>query len=151
MAMKGIGSGNHPNTYKNLKRTDMMSPEERSEFARKGQKKSAEAHRHNKRILAEKHTMSDVLSLMLKNQITSNDAKKQILAKCPILMNEELTEEIIINAKLIQRAKGDDMVANTAYTILRDTIGQKPTDKQELTGTNGSPIDIVFQPYVKKD
>jgi len=43
------------------------------------------------------------------------------------------------------------MVANTAYTILRDTIGQKPTDKQELTGTSGLPIDIVFQPYVKKD
>jgi len=151
MAMKGIGSGNHPNTYKNLKRTDMMSPEERSEFSRKGQKKSIETQKHNKRILAEKHTMADVLDLLMQNEITNEDAKKQILAKCPILANEKITDDIIVNVKLIQRAKGDDMVANTAYVILRDTRGQKPIDKQELTGTSGLPIDIVFQPYVKKD
>ena len=64
------------------------------------------------------------------------------LMKIALLLPNEETGEVnniaITNALIAKAIKGDV----SAYQTIRDTIGEKPTDKQEVTGNLG--IEKVF-------
>lgn len=91
------------------------------EIAKKAQKKSVEKRKENK-------TLAQLLEIALK------------------LQNEETGEvnEIAMTNAIIKRAIKGDV---SAYTVIRDTMGQKPTDKQEITGNvNIPPTTFKIQP-----
>ena len=101
------------NSLKNLKLAKPENNFNNSEVARKAQEKSVEKRKENK-------TLAQLLEIALK------------------LQNEETGEinEIAITNAIIKRAIKGDV---SAYTTIRDTMGQKPTDKQEITGSVSLP------------
>ena len=92
-----------------LKNLEMANPENNfnnSEVARNAQKKSVESRKKNQ-------TLAELLRIAL------------------TLQNEETGETnniAITNAIINKAAKGDV----SAYQTIRDTIGEKPVDKQEI-------------------
>lgn len=92
---------------KNLKPNSERTPEERKELAKKAGIKSGEKRRERK-------------------------ALKELLEIALALPNEESGErnEMAITTALIKQAiKGNVL----AYTTIRDTLGEKPIDKQEVS------------------
>lgn len=98
------------NSLKNLEKGNLANktPAERKEIARKG------AATTNAKI-AERKTLAELMKVALR------------------LQNEETGEvnEIAITNALINKAIKGDV---SAYQTIRDTIGEKPTDKQEIIG-----------------
>lgn len=94
------------NSLKNLEMANPANNFNNSEVARNAQKKSVESRKKNQ-------TLAELLKIAL------------------TLQNEETGETnniAITNAIINKAAKGD--VA--AYQTIRDTIGEKPVDKQEI-------------------
>lgn len=89
----------------NLRRD--FTPAERSENGRKGAAKTNQ-------IRAEKKTFAQLF---------------EVYAKMPDEETGELNEIAVVNA-MFKKAKNGDV---SAFTAIRDTMGQKPTDKQEVT------------------
>ena len=85
-----------------------LTPEERVKSARKAGKASGEARRNRK-------TMKEALLAILDT---------------PGEDGMTLRESIV--AAIVKRAKTGDI---TAFTTIRDTIGEKPADKQEIDST----------------
>lgn len=52
------------------------------------------------------------------------------------LLEQGETQQKISLALIKQALKGNVK----AYAMIRDTIGEKPIDKQEITGANGAPL-----------
>ena len=86
------------------------------EIAKKAQKKSVEKRKENQ-------TLAELMkiALTLQNEETG-----------------ELNNIAITNALINKAIKGDV----SAYQTIRDTIGEKPTDKHEITGSVG--VQKVF-------
>lgn len=86
------------------------------EIAKRAQKKSVEKRKENQ-------TLAELMkiALTLQNEETG-----------------ELNNIAITNALINKAIKGDV----SAYQTIRDTIGEKPTDKQEITGSVG--VQKVF-------
>lgn len=100
------------NKTKNLK--SIRSVNEAREKGKKGGIKSGEARREKKKL-------------------------RQLL-EMALEMREENADEtnaMAITVALIKQAKKGNVLA---YTTIRDTIGEKPTDKQEITGKDGEPL-----------
>lgn len=93
------------NSLKNLKPFSERTLAERRELGKKGAEKT-------NRIKAERKTLAELMkvALSLPNEETG-----------------EINEIAITNALINKAAKGDV----SAYQTIRDTIGEKPTDKQE--------------------
>lgn len=103
-----------------LKNLEMAKPENNfnnSEVARNAQKKSVESRKKNQ-------TIAELLKIAL------------------TLPNEE-TGEInniaMVNAIINKAIKGDIL----AFQTIRDSIGEKPTNKQEVTGNLGNLSIVV--------
>lgn len=94
------------NSLKNLQPLNTKSKEERKEIAKKG----AEA---TNRIRAERKTLAELMRIAL---------------SLPNKETGETNEIAITNAMINKAIKGDV----SAYQTIRDTIGEKPTDKQEV-------------------
>lgn len=112
------------NSLKNLKQD--FTPAERSENGRKG------AAITNAKI-AQRKNLAELLktALRLPNEETG-----------------EINEIAITNALINKAAKGDV----NAYTTIRDTIGEKPVDKQEVSGDISLlPTSFNIQPVKGKD
>lgn len=103
----------------NLKPVTERSKAEAREISRKGGIKSGEARRAKK-------TMREMLKYLLEQDITNKAGEKKT------------TLEAVMVAQLKQALKGDTKAA----TFIRDTIGEKPLDKQEITGKNGEPLAV---------
>ena len=101
---------------KNLKPNSERTPSELRENARKAGIKSGEKRRERKRL-------------------------KELLEIALQLPNEETGEQndFAIVAALVKKAANGD---TKAFELIRDTIGEKPTDKQQLTG--GVEIQKIF-------
>ena len=58
-------------------------------------------------------------------------------------LREQLTPEIIneINQRIISLAKKGNL---KAYELIRNGIGEDPTKKVELSGTDGGPLEFVW-------
>lgn len=96
------------NSLKNLEMANPKNNFNNSEVARKAQAKSVESRKRNQ-------TLAELMKIEL------------------MLPDEESGEmnNIAITKAMITKAKKGDV---TAYQTIRDTIGEKPTDKQEITG-----------------
>lgn len=103
----------------NLKPVTQRSKAEAREISRKGGIKSGEARRAKK-------TMREMLKYLLEQDIQNSKGEKKT------------TLEAVMVAQLKQALKGDTKAA----TFIRDTIGEKPLDKQEITGKNGEPLAV---------
>lgn len=103
------------NSLKNLEKGKPFSAD-CEEIARNAQKKSVEKRKENQ-------TLAELMRIAL------------------LLPNEETGEVnniAITNALIAKAIKGDV----SAYQTIRDTIGEKPTDKQEVIGNLG--IEKIF-------
>lgn len=103
------------NSLRNLKPFSERPQAERRELGKKGAEKT-------NRIKAERKTLAELMkvALSLPNEETG-----------------EINEIAITNAIINKAAKGDV----SAYQTIRDTIGEKPTEKQEIT--NNTPSIVV--------
>lgn len=103
------------NSLKNLEKRKSFS-KDNVDFALECQKKSVEKRKENQ-------TLADLMKIELQ------------------LPDEETGEinNIAITKAMVNKAKKGDV---SAYQTIRDTIGEKPTDKQELTGSIG--VQKVF-------
>lgn len=103
----------------NLKPNSERTPKERKELARKAGIKSGEARRAKK-------TMKEMLDYLLEKEITNTKGEKASTLEA-------------ISVSLIKQA----MSGNTkAFEVIRDTIGQKITEKLDISG--GLEVQKVF-------
>lgn len=65
-------------------------------------------------------------------------ARKTLKEELLLLLSEDNEQTAMCVAMLKQAKKGNVK----AFGIIRDTIGEMPTQKQEITGANGEPIGI---------
>ena len=94
----------------NLIPQNKKSPEERSRIARMGQIASTEAKRRKK-------TFREAMEAILEKEVLDKNGNKIDLLTA-------------ISAKQIEKAgKGD----TKAFKVIRDTIGQKPVERVEIT------------------
>lgn len=103
----------------NLIPTNKLTESERRKLAQKAGKASGKAR-------AERKTMREMLKYLLEQDIQNSKGEKKT------------TLEAVMVAQLKQALKGDTKAA----TFIRDTIGEKPLDKQEITGKNGEPLAV---------
>lgn len=115
--MRGIK--NNMANEKNLKPFDTLTEEQQREIRSKGGKASVKAKKERK-------TMREMLKYLLEQDIQNTKGEKKS------------TLEAVMVAQLKQALKGDTKAA----TFIRDTIGEKPLDKQEITGKNGEPLAV---------
>ena len=100
-----------------------QSREEAKKNGRKGGKKSGEVRRQKK-------TMREMLDYLLKKELTGKNGEKAT------------TLEAMMTAMIKQGLNGNVK----AVEFIRDTTGQKPADKQEITGdikTTNPVINIL--------
>lgn len=106
-----------------------LSKEELKKRQSNGGKKSGEARRAKK-------TMREMLDYLLEKEITNKAGEKAS------------TQEAITVSLINQALKGNVK----AWEVIRDTLGEKPTDKQEITGgVNVSPATFNILPVKGKD
>lgn len=113
------------NSLKNLEKRKSFSKDD-VDFALNAQKNSVKKRKENQ-------TLAELMKIAL------------------LLPNEETGEVnniAITNALIAKAIKGDV----SAYQTIRDTIGEKPTDKQQITGgVNLSPTTFNILPVKNKD
>ena len=103
--------------------------EEAKKYGYKGGKKSGEVRRAKK-------TFKELAQLML-NMSAPDQVKKRIKEMFPDMTNDELTSKMaMLYVQYGKALKGD----TRSFEVLRDTAGEKPVDKTELTGADGAPL-----------
>ncbi|MGI6048990.1 MAG: hypothetical protein ACOYEG_13460 [Petrimonas sp.] len=107
----------------NLIPNEMRTPEERRENARKAGIASGEARRKKKR-------MKELCDLVLNNKIQDERAVEGLRQRFPEIESDDITYELVLILKQYEKAKDGD---SKAFELLRDTSGQKPVEKQEIT------------------
>lgn len=121
--------------YPNLVPINALTEDERREMARRAGKKSGEARRARK-------TMKDtILELIQKEVDTANYG-----ADPDILGNKATLQEIILASMVREAANGD----TKAMQLLRDTIGEMPTLKQEVKNEIVTKEDLQTISNLKK-
>lgn len=105
-----------------------LSKEEAMKRGSKGGKKSAESKRQQK-------LLKDTILMLMSSKPTP-----QIVEKYAEMFgfNPKDLQEVITGALFSKAMTGDPK----AFEVLRDTVGQKPIDKKELTGANGEPLTV---------
>lgn len=112
---------------KNLITTAMLTEDEQRDFSSKGGKASGAARRRKKE-------MRELAKIMLDCEASSS-MKEAIKKVFPDLADEDITVSAAILAKQADKAaKGDIKSAE----FLRDTSGQKPTEKVDNVSSDGS-------------
>lgn len=106
----------------NLIPMNRRTPEERKEIAKMG------AEATNKKI-AEKKAMKEMLRTIM-SLPEKDEALKTHMIDLGI-EDEDLINQTTILVKQIEKAKAGD---STAVQFIRDTMGEKPSDKVEYTG-----------------
>lgn len=115
----------------NLRPFDKMSEREQKEIARKGGTASGRARREKK---AMKDTLEMILGLSLKKGKKANVESVQSLAE---LKGKNISVQEAIAIAMAQRAMKGDV---SAVAFIRDTTGQKPTDKVKMSGEINNPL-----------
>ena len=115
-----------------------LSNEELKKRQSNGGKKSGE-------VRAEKRLLKDTIEMLLKSAPTP-DIVEQYAERFGF--NPKDLQEVITGG-LIQKAMCGDA---KAFEVLRDTAGQKPIDKKEITGADGEPlVKTVYVTREEKD
>lgn len=63
--------------------------------------------------------------------VIARNKRKSLKEQLLLILDDEKIQSLITTC-LIERAKQMDNVGNKAYEIIRDTAGEKPTDKSEV-------------------
>jgi len=115
----------------NKSRLDKISKEK----AREVQSSGGKARQAKQRQL---NTFQSMATFMLSSKVTDAKIKDFVKAICPELKDEEITARSAMLARQYEKAikTGD----TKAFEVLRDTAGEKPTDKVE--STNVTTINI---------
>lgn len=96
-----------------------QSREQAKKNGRKGGIKSGQVKRERK-------TMKEMLNYLLQQDITDKKG------------NKKNTLEAVMVAQIREALKGN----TKAIQFIRDTIGEMPIAKQEITGKNGEPLSV---------
>lgn len=110
--------------YANLIPMNKMTKAEQREIAKKGGKASAESRKRRK-------TAKEIAQTILSTQLNAAQIE-EILDGAKDLIGEDKSAYAVMIAKMIQEANRGNV---QAFTAVRDTAGDKPTDKQEVTAT----------------
>lgn len=100
-----------------------MTPEQRREYGRKGGLAKGENYKRRKEL---KETLNVLLDMPLKTGRTTTVEKVQAFAN---LKGKNITVDQAMMVCLIQKALKGDL---NAIAMVRDTIGEKPSDKVEV-------------------
>ena len=76
-----------------------------------------------------------------------NIARRKTLKETLLLMLEEGNTQDNITLALLQKALNGD---TKAYEVIRDTVGEKPTDKIEQSGELNNTITVKFSGDVEE-
>lgn len=117
-------------TYNEKNLRPVRSEKEARELGRKGGVKSGEKRR-------EKKTLREAVQILLSSscKIPQVKAKMQELG----IENEDQTNQMAMTIAMF----GEAMKGNVqAFNSLRDTMGEKPVARTELTGKDGEPIQV---------
>lgn len=117
----------NPN-IENLKPFGTLTEEEQRNKSRKGGKASVEKRRQNK-------TFKEIINKFLDGRLEQEELKQQML-------NFGFADEEISNKSAVVFSLWKEAIkGNTkAIEILRDTIGEKPVEKQEIKGEINNPF-----------
>ena len=108
-----------------------MTPEQRAEYGRKGAEKANETKRKRKEM---RETLDILLNMPLKKGKVYSAEEIKSFAD---LNGKNITIDQALMVKLIQKALKGDL---NAIGMVRDTVGEKPTDKMEIKDT--TPVII---------
>ena len=116
-------SGNNEGFKRGKNSFERMTPEQRAEIGRKGGEKSQENRRKRKEM---KETLDILLNMpMRKGKVyTAEDIKS-----FADLKGKNITIDQALMVCLIQKALRGDL---NAISMVRDTVGEKPTEKVEV-------------------
>lgn len=125
--------------YRNLIPLNDRTKEEQREIAKKGGKKSGEVRRQKK-------TAKELLETLL-NTDMSDDMITDVLGGSQDLLGDNKTAYNVMLTKMLQVACAGD---TKAFVALRDTVGDKPADKQEITADIMTDADRKVIENIKK-
>ena len=108
-----------------------MTPEQRAECGRKGAEKANETKRKRKEM---RETLDILLNMPLKKGKVYSAEEIKSFAD---LNGKNITIDQARMITLVQKALKGDL---NAITMVRDTVGEKPTDKMEIKDT--TPVII---------
>ena len=108
-----------------------MTPEQRAEYGRKGAEKANETKRKRKEM---RETLDILLNRPLKKGKVYSAEEIKSFAD---LKGKNITIDQAMLITLVQKALKGDL---NAITMVRDTVGEKPTDKMEIKDT--TPVII---------
>lgn len=115
--------GMHPNSLANLKKGKS------TQFGANGDSTAKAAGEKSAEARAERRTLKEGLLLILNEKLKDKDGK-----------STDKTAQDAIIAGLVKRAVNGD---TRAFEIIRDTIGEKPTETVKLTG-DYTALDDAF-------
>lgn len=115
--------------------TSDQSHEEAVKNGRKGGKASGKARRERRRF---EETLRIMLTLPTKHGKVTDAAKLKTLSK-----DELEAANLTVQDKIVVRLINEAMKGNTkAYEAIRDQMGEKPTDRQEVTVSGSVAVDL---------
>ena len=116
-------SGNNEGFKRGKNSFERMTPEQRAEIGRKGGERSQENRRKRKEM---KETLDILLNMPMKKGkvYTAEDIKS-----FADLKGKNITIDQALMVCLIQKALRGDL---NAISMVRDTVGEKPTEKVEV-------------------
>lgn len=125
--------------YKNLIPLNERTKEEQRELAKKGGKRSGEVRKQKK-------TAKELLETLLSTDM-SEDMIVDVLGGSSALLGDNKTAYNVMLTKMLQVACAGD---TKAFVALRDTVGDKPADKQEITADIMTDADRKVIDNIKK-
>ena len=125
--------------YKNLIPLNYRTKEEQREIAKKGGKKSGEVRKQRKNA-------KELLETLLSTNMT-DDMITDVLGGSKDLLGDNKTAYNVMLTKMLQVACAGD---TKAFVALRDTVGDKPADKQEITADIMTDADRKVIENIKK-
>ena len=118
------------------RREDNLKPIKKGELSKEeAMKRGSAGGKKSGEVRAEKRLLKDTIEMLLKSKPTPEivDQYAERFGFNP----KDLQE--VITGGLIQKAMCGDA---KAFEVLRDTAGQKPIDKKEITGADGEPLTV---------
>lgn len=109
------------------------SQSEARELGRKGGIRSGKKRR-------EQRQLKDLCQIILNAELTDNELREDIEQNIPELAGE-VTNGAAMLIQLLKLAMAGD---TKAFEILRDTAGEKPSNRQEVELMDGEPITIYL-------